>query len=110
MSEFVRFKLGWMHVTGITTLSMDLEIIFTLENIHFKSDMCWKYTYIKSNAMCVSVHTLSPISTQESSQTVKWMFPSAYQSTLYSLKYRASICTTLLGARLAYLALPFINR
>ena len=61
--------MGWVHVSRKTTLSMDLELIFTLENIHF-SRMCRKCTYIKSNSMCASVHTLSPISTQESSQTV----------------------------------------
>ena len=29
------FKTGWTNVGEKTSLSMDLEILFTLENIHF---------------------------------------------------------------------------
>ena len=66
------FKMGCVNVSGKKTLSTDSELTFTLEIINFKSVMCEKciHNYINSNSLCASVHTLSPISTQGSSQTV----------------------------------------
>ena len=87
MSENVRLK--W-DVSGKTTLSMDLELIFTLENIHLKSVICGK-----SNSMHASVHTLSLISTKESSQTVNG--PVSINP-LYSLNSRATFVHDMMQA------------
>ena len=72
---------------------MDLELFFfTFKNIHFKSVMCEKCTQIKSNFMYARVHTLSNISTQESSQTDNG--PVKISKFIYSLKSRAIVLYT----------------
>ena len=80
-------KIRWVHVSGKTTLSMDLELNFTLKNIHFKS--CEKCTYIL-NSMCASLPTLSPIYTQECSQAVNGPISILKSITVYSLNYLAT--------------------
>ena len=71
--SFVRNRslyTGCANVGEKITLQMDLEIFFTLDNLYFQSVTCGKCTLIRSNSICASVHTLSPISTHDSCQTV----------------------------------------
>ena len=71
---------------------MDLELIFILENVHLKYDVCSKHSGMMSNSMCPSVYTLSPFLFSLSYiRPQVSMGTSEYQSPLYSLISRDSL-------------------
>ena len=100
------FKKEWVHFGGKNNSVNGLRINFNIgsirkeitvrrENIHFKSVMCVKCTYIKSNSTCSSVHTLSPISKQERSHTVNGPVSISNVRYIYILNSRAKLKTVL---------------